>query len=268
MELYLNIFLSFCMFVMGSLFGSFFSLATYRLPRKQDIVATRSYCPTCKHRLGFFDLIPILSYIIRGGKCKYCKEKISPRYLLLEVTNGIVFLVFYLLLGYNFKLLFVCLAYAILFVLIGSNIMKSKMTEEEEKEVQNMTANLKGKKGVYVVELLVAMIFFAVLLGSAFTVSRNYTNSAQETRYRSNAIYLATHRVEIIKATEYSKIDNVGGSISDTIDNVTYNTEVTIEDYRENGAQDLVKVVTVKVTYPYKNETKEYSVKTLKGKVS
>ena len=134
----IHIFIAFCMFVIGTLFGSFFSLATYRLPRHQDIVATRSYCPTCKHRLSFFDLIPVLSYLIRGGKCKYCHEKISIRYFLLEVSNGLVFLSFYLLIGYNFYLLFVCLAYAFLFVIIGSYIMKGKMSEEEIKEVENI----------------------------------------------------------------------------------------------------------------------------------
>ena len=59
MELYINIFVGFCMFVIGTLFGSFFSLATYRIPRHQDILVKRSYCPNCNHNLGFFDLIPI-----------------------------------------------------------------------------------------------------------------------------------------------------------------------------------------------------------------
>ena len=95
MELGIYIFVGFCVFVIGTLFGSFFSLAIYRLPRKEDILVTRSYCPNCKHRLGFFDLIPVFSYLFRGAKCKYCSDPISPRYFLLETGNGIyiVFLV-------------------------------------------------------------------------------------------------------------------------------------------------------------------------------
>lgn len=81
-------------FCIGTLFGSFFTLAVYRIPIRQDITHTRSYCPKCNHKLGFFDMIPILSYVFLGGKCRYCKEKIRIRYLLLEILSGIVFVLF------------------------------------------------------------------------------------------------------------------------------------------------------------------------------
>lgn len=81
-------------FCIGTLFGSFFTLAVYRIPIKQDITHTRSYCPKCNHKLGFWDMIPILSYIFLRGKCRYCKEKIRIRYLLLEVLSGVVFVLF------------------------------------------------------------------------------------------------------------------------------------------------------------------------------
>ena len=79
-------------FCIGTLFGSFFTLAVYRIPLKQDITHTRSYCPNCNHKLDFWDMIPILSYIFIGGKCRYCKQKIRPRYLILEILTGITFL--------------------------------------------------------------------------------------------------------------------------------------------------------------------------------
>lgn len=81
-------------FIIGTLLGSFFTLAVYRIPLKQDITHERSYCPNCNHRLEFLDLIPILSYVFLGGKCRYCKQKIRPRYLLLEVFSGLLFLLF------------------------------------------------------------------------------------------------------------------------------------------------------------------------------
>lgn len=81
-------------FAIGTLFGSFFTLAVYRIPLHQDITHERSYCPKCNHKLSFWDMIPILSYIFLGGKCRYCKEKIRIRYLLLEILTGIVFLIF------------------------------------------------------------------------------------------------------------------------------------------------------------------------------
>ena len=81
-------------YIIGTLFGSFFSLAVYRIPIKQSIMHGRSYCPKCNHRLNFLDLIPVFSYIFLGGKCRYCKEKIRIRYICLEILSGIVFLIF------------------------------------------------------------------------------------------------------------------------------------------------------------------------------
>ncbi len=89
----MDILLYILIFIIGTLFGSFFTLAIYRIPKKQDITHTHSYCPNCNHKLGFLDLIPVFSYIFLRGKCRYCKEKIRPRYLIIEILSGIVFLV-------------------------------------------------------------------------------------------------------------------------------------------------------------------------------
>lgn len=80
-------------FIIGALFGSFYTLAVYRIPKRQDILYTHSYCPNCNHKLGLLDLFPIISYIVLGGKCRYCKDKIRPRYLILEVLSGVLFVV-------------------------------------------------------------------------------------------------------------------------------------------------------------------------------
>ena len=80
------------MFIIGTLIGSFCTLAVYRIPIGKDITHERSFCPNCNHRLEFWDLIPIVSYLALGGKCRYCKEKIRIRYLLFELGSGITFL--------------------------------------------------------------------------------------------------------------------------------------------------------------------------------
>jgi len=104
----------FFIFIIGTLFGSFFTLAVYRIPIKQSIMHGRSYCPKCNHRLEFLDLIPVLSYIFLGGKCRYCKEKIRARYISLEILSGISFLLFALSLRINLynleisKLVYLC----------------------------------------------------------------------------------------------------------------------------------------------------------------
>lgn len=96
----MNIFLYAIIFIMGVLFGSFYTLAVYRIPKKIDIIHTHSFCPNCGHKLGFFELIPVLSYIFLGGKCKECKQKIRPRYLIFEILSGVVFV----LIAYGLKL--------------------------------------------------------------------------------------------------------------------------------------------------------------------
>ena len=93
MDIY-NMIFYILIFIMGTLFGSFYTLAVYRIPKKQDITHTHSYCPKCNHKLGILDLIPVLSYIALGGKCRYCKEKIRPRYFILEILSGFTFVVF------------------------------------------------------------------------------------------------------------------------------------------------------------------------------
>lgn len=87
----MNLIFYLVIFLIGTLFGSFYTLAVYRIPKRQDIIHTHSYCPNCYHKLGFFDLIPIASYLCLKGKCRYCKINIRPRYLILEILSGIVF---------------------------------------------------------------------------------------------------------------------------------------------------------------------------------
>ena len=87
--------------ISGTVFGSFFTLAVHRIPRKEDITHERSYCPKCNHKLQFLDLIPVFSYIFLGGKCRYCQNKIRPRYLILEICSGLVFLLMALSYGIN-----------------------------------------------------------------------------------------------------------------------------------------------------------------------
>jgi len=90
----IDIVLYILIFCIGTLFGSFFTLAVYRIPLGKDITHERSFCPNCNHKLSFLDMIPILSYICLGGKCRYCKQKIRIRYLLLEILSGLVFVFF------------------------------------------------------------------------------------------------------------------------------------------------------------------------------
>ena len=88
----MNAFIYTIIFIIGTVFGSFFTLAVYRIPRKIDITHKHSFCPNCNHKLGFFELIPVLSYLILRGKCKECGKHIRIRYFLLEILSGLTFL--------------------------------------------------------------------------------------------------------------------------------------------------------------------------------
>jgi leader peptidase (prepilin peptidase)/N-methyltransferase len=99
-------------FIFGSLVGSFLNVCIHRMPLGESIVWPRSHCPKCKKRIPGYDNIPFLSYLFLKGKCRFCKQKISLRYPLVELLTAIMFVLFYSRYGlsYNFifYLLFAC----------------------------------------------------------------------------------------------------------------------------------------------------------------
>jgi len=88
---YLNFIYSF-VFVFGLVIGSFLNCVIYRLEEGKSFLKGRSFCPKCKHILGWQDLIPVLSFIFLKGKCRYCNKKVSWQYPLVEFATGILFL--------------------------------------------------------------------------------------------------------------------------------------------------------------------------------
>ena len=79
-------------FTFGIIIGSFLNVVIYRLPISLSIVSPRSHCPKCKKEIPFYFNIPILSYIILTGKCKFCQNKISAQYPIVEAISGVIFL--------------------------------------------------------------------------------------------------------------------------------------------------------------------------------
>ncbi len=86
-------------FIFGTIIGSFLNVCIYRLPLGLSLARKPSSCPACGRRLGAFDLVPVLSYVWLGGKCRGCKQKISAAYPLIEALTGILFLLLYLRFG-------------------------------------------------------------------------------------------------------------------------------------------------------------------------
>lgn len=113
-------------FIFGLAIGSFLNVVAYRSIHGGSIAFDTSACPHCKHKLAPLDLIPVFSFLMLGGKCRYCRKKISIQYPLVETATGVLFLLAYvywsevgffssnpLSLGY---LLFITSVFIVLFV--------------------------------------------------------------------------------------------------------------------------------------------------------
>ncbi|MEW6100696.1 MAG: prepilin peptidase [Candidatus Omnitrophota bacterium] len=98
-------------FLFGSIVGSFLNVCIYRMPHGESIVWPGSHCPNCKKRIPAYDNIPFISYILLKGKCRFCKQKISIRYLLVELLTAILFVMLFDRYNLTFDFFF----YAVLF---------------------------------------------------------------------------------------------------------------------------------------------------------
>ncbi len=92
------IFQAVVVFIFGAAIGSFLNVLIWRLPRDQKADG-RSRCPKCNHQLIWIDLLPLLSYALSGGKCRYCEQEVSIRYPLIETVTGLLFVVTWWMVG-------------------------------------------------------------------------------------------------------------------------------------------------------------------------
>jgi len=111
-------------FVLGAVIGSFLNVVIIRTPRHEPISGThnRSHCMSCGHTLSPLDLVPIFSYIFLGGKCRYCKAHISPRYWIVELTAALAFTLSVCTLGLSISLVIAFVLAAALIVASGIDI--------------------------------------------------------------------------------------------------------------------------------------------------
>ncbi len=92
-----DLFIIFGFFLFGLVFGSFLNVCIYRMPRGLSVVSPRSACPACHTPIAAYDNIPVLSWMILGGRCRGCKTRISPRYAAVELLTGGFFALSYFL---------------------------------------------------------------------------------------------------------------------------------------------------------------------------
>lgn len=180
----MEIFFYVIIFIIGTLFGSFYTLAVYRIPKRQDIIHTHSYCPNCNHKLGLLDLFPIFSYIFLRGRCRYCKEKIRPRYLILEILSGMLFVLLAYFMGlsiYNLEIIkiieFCFMVLYLTFIILIAGIDKENRKIDKAVNVYGIAISIiymlylcviEGtsiyRYGIYLVLYILALLFDTITL--------------------------------------------------------------------------------------------------------
>ena len=111
-------------FILGLLIGSFLNVCIYRYIRQEQVTTGSSRCPHCETPLRAVDLVPLLSYLWLGGKCRFCWSSISPRYFIGELITGIIFYLAFTQIGWNPALIKFLTFFSILIVISGIDIEK------------------------------------------------------------------------------------------------------------------------------------------------
>ena len=88
-------------FIFGLFVGSFLNCVIYRIEKGKSFITGRSFCPRCNHELAWYDLIPVFSFLVLKGKCRYCQKRISMQYPLIELLTGFLFFLAGFYFGFN-----------------------------------------------------------------------------------------------------------------------------------------------------------------------
>src|SRR4051812_33030759 len=83
------------LFALGACVGSFLNVVIWRLPRGESLSYPPSHCPKCNNTLKWYDNVPVFGWLKLGGKCRFCKNEISPRYPIVEAVTGLLFVFYY-----------------------------------------------------------------------------------------------------------------------------------------------------------------------------
>lgn len=110
-------FLYIIVFLYGIIIGSFLNVLIYRIPKKENIATERSHCMACGHKLQWYDLVPLVSYMALRGKCRYCKVGISAQYPLVEGLNGLGYVLIFMVNGFSWLSVLFSLTYSIFIVI-------------------------------------------------------------------------------------------------------------------------------------------------------
>jgi leader peptidase (prepilin peptidase)/N-methyltransferase len=104
-------------FLFGIVIGSFLNVCIFRIPNHETVVTERSHCMRCGYQLSWYDMVPVFSWLFLRGRCRKCKEPISPQYPIIEAANGMLYLLVFVVNGFSVQSILYCLLMSALLVL-------------------------------------------------------------------------------------------------------------------------------------------------------
>ena len=110
-------------FILGLVFGSFFNVLALRIPVKESIINPSSHCDKCGHRLKWYELIPVISFIIQKGKCRNCQTKLSLLYPFSELALGLLFMVSFYTFGFSYEFIIAIILSSVMILVTVSDLM-------------------------------------------------------------------------------------------------------------------------------------------------
>ena len=152
----------FFVMLFGVLFGSFANVVIFRDDKRKSILTGRSECPSCKHVLTWYELIPVLSYLIQGGRCRSCKNALSVQYPLVEIGMGVLFALAYSISNQGWVVFFF-LAVAFFFFFVSAIIdLRTQFLPIEYVVIAGVT----GALGQFFLKISLQDIGLGILVGA------------------------------------------------------------------------------------------------------
>jgi leader peptidase (prepilin peptidase)/N-methyltransferase len=104
-------------FLFGIVIGSFLNVCIFRIPKHETVVTERSHCMSCGYQLSWYDMVPVFSWLFLRGRCRKCRQPISPQYPIIEVANGAAYVLVFAVNGFSLQSILFCFLMSALIVL-------------------------------------------------------------------------------------------------------------------------------------------------------
>ena len=160
-----------CFFVLGICLGSFYNVLGLRVVKHESIISPRSHCEKCGHVLKWYEMIPILSFLILKGKCRNCKTKLSWLYLFSEIFSGILFAISYYSFGFTYNLL-IALILSSLLILVTVSDLTYMIIPDRFIVISSLLILIIKLIGFGLTEFLYSLLYGVMAFGIMFSIMK------------------------------------------------------------------------------------------------